>query len=100
MDADLLVLDELGAHRLHEWVQDTITAIITHRCNNRLPTIVTTNLSPDEGEEMVKRAGGVEIRPPRTLGEVIGLRARSRLFEMCRIIRMPAVEDYRVKRGR
>ncbi len=25
------------------------------------------------------------------------MRARSRLFEMCRVIRMPAIEDYRLR---
>jgi DNA replication protein DnaC len=33
-----------------------------------------------------------------TLEERIGERARSRLFEMCKVIRMPNVEDYRIKR--
>jgi DNA replication protein DnaC len=36
----------------------------------------------------------------KTLSDVIGSRARSRLFEMCHVVRMPAVEDYRLKRGR
>ena len=31
------------------------------------------------------------------LTEVIGMRARSRLFEMCRVIWMPGVLDYRIK---
>jgi len=35
-----------------------------------------------------------------TLGERIGQRARSRLFEMCRVVPMPKVEDYRLKRVR
>jgi DNA replication protein DnaC len=33
-----------------------------------------------------------------TLAERIGPRARSRLFEMCRVVRMPLVEDYRLRR--
>jgi len=33
----------------------------------------------------------------RTLAEAIGMRARSRLFEMCRVVKMPAVEDYRIQ---
>jgi hypothetical protein len=28
------------------------------------------------------------------------MRARSRLFEMCKVIRMPAVEDFRLRRNR
>jgi DNA replication protein DnaC len=35
-----------------------------------------------------------------TLGERIGERARSRLFEMCKLVRMPAVGDYRMRKGR
>jgi DNA replication protein DnaC len=34
----------------------------------------------------------------KSLAEVIGQRACSRLHEMCRVIRMPGVEDYRVKK--
>jgi hypothetical protein len=32
------------------------------------------------------------------LEERIGMRARSRLFEMCKLIPMPGVEDYRLKK--
>ena len=41
-------------------------------------------------------AGGTAVYK-KTLPEMIGVRARSRLFEMCRVMRMPAVEDYRVR---
>jgi len=34
----------------------------------------------------------------QTLTERIGERARSRLFEMCRVIKMPLVEDYRLRK--
>ena len=46
LDSEVLVLDDLGAHRVTEWVEDTVTAIITYRCNHRKPLIATTNL-PD-----------------------------------------------------
>jgi DNA replication protein DnaC len=102
LDAEVLVLDDLGAHRVTEWVEDTVTSIITHRCNHRKPLIATTNL-PDEnatGQKLAyKDAAGVAVYR-KTLVDTIGARARSRLFEMCRVIRMPAVEDYRIKRGR
>ncbi len=35
LDSEVLMLDDLGAHRVTDWVQDTITAIVTHRCNNQ-----------------------------------------------------------------
>ncbi|MGA3187734.1 MAG: ATP-binding protein [Bryobacteraceae bacterium] len=102
LEAPVLLLDDLGAHRVTEWVEDTVTSIITDRCNNRKTLIATSNLpDPDVTGAMIEYtgAGGVAVHR-KTLGEMIGARARSRLFEMCRVVRMPAVEDYRVKRGR
>src|SRR5207248_1377205 len=34
LDAEILLLDDLGAHRVTDWVEDTVTSIITYRCNN------------------------------------------------------------------
>jgi DNA replication protein DnaC len=101
LDAEVLVLDDLGAHRVTDWVEDTVTSIITHRCNHKKPLIATTNLTDDERLIKSTSPSGVEhtIRG-RTLAEMIGTRARSRLHEMCRVVRMPAVEDYRVTRVR
>jgi DNA replication protein DnaC len=102
LDSDVLLLDDLGAHRVTEWVEDIVTAIITHRCNGRKFTILTTNLG-DEGatakREKYRTEGGVPVFE-KTLAEMIGLRARSRLFEMCKVIRMPPVADYRVRNAR
>jgi DNA replication protein DnaC len=100
LDAELLLLDDLGAHRVTEWVEDTVTAIITYRCNNRKPLIATTNLSdPDiTGNSLSYTSPSGAPISRQTLSDAIGTRARSRLFEMCRIVRMPAVEDYRVRR--
>ena len=98
LDAEILLLDDLGAHRVTDWVEDTVTSIITHRCNYRKPLIATTNLrDPDAGD---RRAAGLEsdLQSKYFLEERIGMRARSRLFEMCRIVRMPAVEDFRIRR--
>lgn len=99
LEAEVLLLDDLGAHRVTEWVEDTVTSIITYRCNNRKPTIATTNLADaDAGTVTADRAGtGMQVR--RTLGEAVGMRARSRLFEMCKVVRMPVVEDYRIRRS-
>jgi DNA replication protein DnaC len=100
LDAELLLLDDLGAHRVTDWVEDTVTSIITYRCNNRKPLIATTNLAdPDITGSSINYTSpsGAAINK-QTLTDAIGARARSRLFEMCRIVRMPAVEDYRIKR--
>ncbi|MBI4874982.1 MAG: ATP-binding protein [Acidobacteria bacterium] len=103
LDAEVLMLDDLGAHRVTEWVEDTVTALITYRCNQRKPLIATTNLpDPDAGFSVIQRSehspGRVDYRT--TLADRIGMRARSRLFEMCRVIRMPQVDDYRIRRMR
>jgi DNA replication protein DnaC len=102
LDAPVLLLDDLGSHRGTEWVQDTVTAIITDRCNNRKTLIATTNL-PDPsitGSSVEYTAPGGSAVNRKTLAEMIGPRARSRLFEMCRVVKMPSVEDYRERRGR
>ena len=101
LDSEVLLLDDLGAHRVTDWVEDTVTSIVTSRCNQRKALIATTNLPDgDAGSSVFKRSalGTPEYRT--TLGERIGARARSRLFEMCTVVRMPLVEDYRVSKKR
>ncbi len=98
LDTELLLLDDLGAHRVTEWVEDTVTSIITYRCNNRKPLIATTNLpDPDAGSVMLDKSPG-RIDYKTSLADRIGSRARSRLFEMCKVVRMPLAEDYRLRR--
>lgn len=96
LDSEVLMIDDLGAQRYKEWVEDTITSIITYRCNHRKPLIATTNL-PDE-ERVVEYKAGATTVYKKTLSDVIGVRSRSRLYEMCRVVRMPAVEDYRLRK--
>lgn len=95
LDAEILLLDDLGAHRVTDWVEDTVTSIITYRCNNRKPLIATTNL-PDE-QVVDSMLEGKRYRV--SLADRIGPRARSRLFEMCKVVRMPAIEDYRLRKA-
>lgn len=100
LECEILLLDDLGAHRVTEWVEDTVTSIITYRCNHRRPMIATTNLPDVEmgGKEVAQRQteSGPRYDLRTTLTDRIGSRARSRLFEMCRIVRMPKVADYRI----
>lgn len=101
MEADLLLLDDLGAHRVTDWVEDTVTSIVTYRCNNRKPLIATTNLAdPDAGSAVMERSNTLaKIDYKTTLAERIGPRARSRLFEMCKVVLMPVVEDFRTRKA-
>lgn len=83
-EAEVLVLDELGASIPSEWVRDTMYQIINRRYNDRRPTIFTTNYLDDVGA----------TSKTQTLEERIGPRLRSRLYEMTHKIEMPG-DDYR-----
>jgi DNA replication protein DnaC len=98
LETEILVLDDLGAHRVTDWVEDTVTSIVTHRCNHRQATIVTTNLRDPEAGDM--RGSGLQddLHSKYFLEERVGMRARSRLFEMCKLVKMPHLEDYRLKK--
>jgi DNA replication protein DnaC len=102
IDAPILLLDDLGSEQATEWARDIVTSIITDRCNNRKTLIATTNLPDSDitGDAIDYTTKGGTVVYKKALTEMIGTRARSRLFEMCRVVKMPAVEDYRVKRGR
>lgn len=99
LEADVLLLDDLGAHRVTDWVEDTVTSIITYRCNNRKPTLVTTNLMDAKPGNLSDPPRGGKLDFRETLQDRIGSRAYSRLFEMCRVVRMPLVGDYRMRKA-
>jgi DNA replication protein DnaC len=75
MTAELLVLDDLGAEKPSEWVEETMSLIVNTRYNERLATIFTSNYPdlPDEGE--------VDSLKAR-----VGFRLHSRLHEMCEFL--------------
>ncbi len=99
LETGVLLLDDMGSQRAADWVEDTMTSIVTHRCNHQKPLLVTTNLpDPDAGDSVVQRTPGARVEYRTTLGEKIGERARSRLFEMCEVVRVPAIGDYRVRK--
>jgi DNA replication protein DnaC len=82
-ETEVLVLDELGAAKPTDWVRDTMMQIINTRYNDRKLTIFTTNY-------MDERRG----QKDEVLEERIGVRLRSRLYEMCKTVIVEA-EDYR-----
>src|SRR5437870_880928 len=83
MRADLLVLDDLGAEKTSEWVEETMNLIVNTRYSERRLTIFTSNYPdiPDDTD-------------PNALLFRIGHRMRSRLHEMCEFIVMDGA-DYR-----
>ncbi len=81
--AEVLVLDELGASKPTDWVRDTMMQIIGKRYNDKKLTIFTTNY-------LDARRGAAD----ETLEDRIGVRLRSRLYEMCRTVQIDG-DDYR-----
>ncbi|REJ79080.1 MAG: AAA family ATPase [Acidobacteria bacterium] len=82
-NADILVLDELGASKPTDWVRDTMAHIINTRYNDQKLTVFTTNYLDRSGDSR-----------DETLQDRIGIRLRSRLFEMCKTLTVSG-EDYR-----
>jgi DNA replication protein DnaC len=99
LDAEVLLLDDLGSHRVLPWIEDVVTSIITQRCNQRRALIATTNLpEPEAGDRIGQKQPDGTMDYRRTLADQIGARARSRLFEMCKVVHMPLVRDYRLRK--
>src|SRR5215469_9143414 len=70
METEVVLIDDLGAHRVTDWVEDTVTSIITTRCNQRKALIATTNLvDADAGGVRYERAAGDKIDYRTTLTE-------------------------------
>ena len=49
-NASLLVLDDFGTQNATGWAQEKLFQIINYRYINKLPLVITTNLSPDDIE--------------------------------------------------
>lgn len=84
-DAEVLVLDELGASKPTDWVRDTMTQIINTRYNDRKLTIFTSNYLDEPANPNEE-----------SLTDRVGVRLRSRLHEMCKVILIKG-DDYRLK---
>ena len=82
-EAEVLVLDELGASKPTAWVRDTMQQIIGRRYNERKLTLCTTNYADSRRHPTEE-----------TLEDRIGVRLRSRLYEMCQTVHLEG-EDYR-----
>ncbi len=103
-EAEVLVLDELGAAKPTEWVWETVAHILNTRYNDKRTTIITTNypnlppggVAPGDAGAMARQSLREE-----SLGDRIGERMRSRLQEMCVPVEMHGA-DYRqgAKRAR
>ncbi len=53
-NADLLVLDDFGTQNATAWAQEKLFQLMNYRYINKLPTVVTTNLTLDEIESRIR----------------------------------------------
>ncbi|HTZ58223.1 MAG TPA: AFG1/ZapE family ATPase [Acidobacteriaceae bacterium] len=79
-EAEVLILDELGAQKPTDWVWDTVALVLNTRYNDKRTTLITTNYP--NAPAALSRSADRAIRE-ETLGDRIGERMRSRLSEMC-----------------
>jgi DNA replication protein DnaC len=94
VEADVLLLDDLGAWKMTDWMNDTLFYILNSRYLSKRPTIITTNFQDVDREAAL---AADPLRRKEFLVERIGQRLRSRLMEMCLVIRVEGT-DYRLAR--
>lgn len=78
-DSEVLCLDDLGAETAKDWSRQVIFDLINHRYAHNLPTIITSNLNLDN------------------ISQVYEERTRSRICEMCVIVRLVTSDKRRNK---
>ena len=49
-----MILDDLGTQSGTPWAQEKLFQLLNHRYNSRLPTVITTNLRPEEMDERLQ----------------------------------------------
>ena len=83
IEADVLVLDDLGAEKTSEWVEETLNYVVNARYSERRLTLFTSNYDIAE-----------DATDPDSLQVRVGFRMYSRLHEMCEFLHLYGA-DYR-----
>lgn len=73
----MVVLDDLGAERVTDWVKESLYLVINVRYEHETPTIITSNYDLD------------------TVSDSVGDRIASRISEMCQVVSL-AGDDRRI----
>ena len=94
VETDVLLLDDLGAWKMSDWMLDTLFFILNSRYMAKRATVITTNF-PDLTPEAAAR--DTTLRRREFLVERVGTRLRSRLVEMCLVVKMQG-DDHRQAR--
>lgn len=95
-ETEVVLLDDLGAVKPSEWVWDTVSLVLNARYNEKRTTLITSNFLDGASAGTEKVDGLRRAAREETLGDRIGERMRSRLFEMCRLVVVNG-KDYRQK---
>ncbi len=91
-ETPFLVLDDLGAEKMSEWVGEQLFCIVNHRYNEMLPTVVTSNYNPTQ---IIRRMATVD-RGGNVVDDLQGQRIMSRIYEMCERVEIRGT-DWRMK---
>jgi DNA replication protein DnaC len=89
LETEVVAIDDLGAERISDWVEDTVTYLLNYRYTHKKITLLTSNL-PDAPEEVRERSPSGRYAAGDTLRQRIGERVRSRLYEMCELVQIRA----------
>jgi len=89
--AEVMVLDDLGAAKMTDWVRDTLSYIMNVRYNERRVTLLTSNL---DDEALGSKVVDERVRERPDLRAQIGDALRSRLYEMCDVVKLEG-DDFR-----
>jgi len=79
----ILLLDDLGAWKMTDWMIDTLFHILNGRYMEKRVTLITTNFQDADRQTVL---GADHMVRKEFLVERIGQRIRSRLMEMCLVI--------------
>ena len=91
-ETPFLVLDDLGAEKMTEWVGEQLFCIVNHRYNECLQTVVTSNYNPTQ---IIRRMATVD-RGGNVVDALQGQRIMSRLYGMCERVEVKGA-DWRMK---
>jgi len=92
LTAEVLLLDDLGASKPSPWALETVGHILNSRYNERRVTLLTTNYldtapATSAAPDLRLPSGrAVSANREDSLADRVGMRIRSRLYEMCRTI--------------
>lgn len=90
-EVELLVLDDVGAGRTTPWAREVLHDIISHRYNEKLPMIMTSNHETGADADHAKPGRTDE---GLTLRDRMGEALMSRIYEMCLLVPVRG-DDYR-----